>query len=234
MAGHDYPAPSWEEFSARFGKRWQQGEHIFISAQTGNGKTELLTKLMRLPKHTVIFVTKPRDKIFRAPEVSDYVRMDNFNPDPATPRILLGPRSAKTPDELQQKQADSFSEAISKIYADQGWTVGFDELAHMSEFMGRRVEDNIKMLHHVGRAYGISVISATQRPFRIPVIVPESASHAFIGKTSRSEDLRRVANISPYPKDAMEAIAHLPGKHDFVYLDASGRTPIQIVNTRRT
>lgn len=225
--------PSWASFYAKFARDWKQGEHVFISAQTGAGKTELLTKLLRIRNHTVIFVTKPRDKIFKAPEVADYHRHDTWNPRPHTSRILLGPRSARNPDELQTKQREVFGPAIDAIYDDGGWAVGFDELAHMSEFMGKRVEDSIKMLHHVGRAYGISAVSATQRPFRIPVIVPESASHAFIGRTSRPEDLRRVAGIAPDPKAAAAAIKSLTGKHDFLYIDPNGRVPLTVVNTRR-
>jgi hypothetical protein len=101
----------------------------------------------------------------------------------------------------------------------------------MGEFMG--LDEPVKMLHHMGRAYGISVVSATQRPFRIPVIVPESASHAFIGKTGRPEDVKRVSAIYPYPREAAQAIASLTGKHDFVYLNANAEVPLSIINTRR-
>lgn len=230
MAGQ-WPEPSWPDFLKAF--RWDQGEHIFISAQTGAGKTELETKVIRLQPHSVIFVTKPRDKIFQAPEVKDYKRMETWKPRLGTKRILLGPRRASSPADLQAKQRASFAPAIDSIYEDGGWAVGFDEGAHMSEFMGKPIEDAVKMLHHVGRAYGISIVFATQRPFRIPVIVPESASHAFIGRTSRPEDLRRVAGLAPDPKEAQAAIKSLRNKHDFVYIDPEGRMPLTIVNTRR-
>jgi hypothetical protein len=229
----ELPAPSWTEFNTLWQKIWKQGEHVFISAQTGAGKTELETKLIRRRDWSVIFCTKPGDPIFKSPQVRDYHRMEKWQPGPHTNRILLGPRAAKSTRELQEKQLECFAEAIDAIYKAKGWAVAFDELAHMSEFMGRSVVEAIKMLHHVGRAYGISVISATQRPSRIPLIVPSSASHAFIGKTSNPDDIKRVVNISPWPAQARAAIAGLKGKHDFVYLNAEGDQPIQVVNTRR-
>jgi ABC-type lipoprotein export system ATPase subunit len=69
-----YPTPSWSEFYDYFSRNWKQGEHVFISAQTGAGKTELLTKILPIRAYKVIFVTKPRDPIFKAPEVRTYQR----------------------------------------------------------------------------------------------------------------------------------------------------------------
>lgn len=226
-----YPEPAWSDFYSDFSRQWKQGEHIFISAQTGAGKTELLTKIMPIRDYRVIFITKPRDPIFRAPEVSDYTRQREFDPRPWTKGILLGPRSGATTGATRSEQQRVFASALDQIYHDRNWCVGIDELAYMGEFMG--LDDPIKILHHMGRAYGISVVSATQRPFRIPIIVPESASHAFIGKTGRPEDLRRVAAIYPDPKEAQRAIASLRGKHDFVYLNANADSPIKVINTRR-
>ena len=228
---NDYPTPSWATFYTEFTRTWKQGEHVFISAQTGAGKTELLTSILPIREHRVIFVTKPRDPIFKSPHVRDYLRMREFRPDSHTPRILLGPKAGASTAETVAEQQRIFADALDRIYHDHGWAVGVDELAYMGEFL--KLDDPIKVLAHMGRAYGISLVCATQRPFRVPVIVQESASHGFIGKTGRPEDLRRVAGISPTPKAAQEAIASLQGKHDFVYLNANAERPIQIINTRR-
>lgn len=225
------PRPTWNEFTATFRKLWKPGEHVFLSAQTGAGKTELLLKLMPLRTHGVIFCTKPGDPIFRTIEARDYRRIKTWADKKAyDQKLMLAPSEKGTPDEIRYGQTEEFRSTLDTIYQDKYWAVGIDEAAWLSEslHLGRNLAD----LHHIGRAYGVTLISATQRPKRLPVIIPQSASYAFVGKTMRKDDLATLAELGGETRETRAAIDSLRERHDFVFIDTLGRMPLQIVNTR--
>ncbi len=135
-----------------------------------------------------------------------------------------------TPNEIRAAQHNEFGQTLSEIYQDKYWAVGIDEAAWLSESLklGRDIGD----LHHIGRAYGVTLISATQRPARLPVIIPQSATYAFVAKTMRKDDLLRLAELGGNVLETRKAIDSLRGQHDFLFIDTLGRMPLQIVNTR--
>lgn len=225
------PSPSWPAFQAAFARRWQQGEHVFISAQTGAGKTELLLKIMALRSYSAIFVSKPRDPILRTEDAKAYRRIAEFEPKAHDNRLMLIPANQKTTAATADEQRRVFGNALDTAYNQGGWALGFDELAYMSEDL--RLDPAIKRINHLGRALGITAVSATQRPFRIPVIVRTSATHAFLGPTARDEDLKALGQLGFNTKATRAAIESLEGHHDFVYVDQRRQLPMVIVNTRR-
>lgn len=238
---------SWEVFAPAWQKRWQQGEHVFVSAQTGGGKTELLLKLFDLAYakqftggkhlHQVFMVTKPKDPIFKTEFAKGYKKTAKFEPNSFIERQMISPPNGATTAEMVAIQQDVYTEAFDKIYHSGGYMVGIDELAYMAEYL--KLAHPIATAHHMGRALGLSYFAATQRPRRLPVIVPQSASHAFVGKTGRKDDLATLSELGGDPQDLKEAIASLRNKHDFVYVDTQSEIkikgqemPIMIVNTR--
>lgn len=223
--------PSWAEFEAAFRKRWQQGEHVFISAQTGAGKTEILLKIMALRTYGVIAISKPKDPILKSADARQYRKVATFAPQSHDHRLMVVPPMQRTSAEMAAVQYDTFSEMLDSAFRQGGWTIGFDELAYMAEDL--RLERPIKRISHMGRAMGITAVSVTQRPFRIPVIVRTSATHAFLGPTARDEDLRALGQLGFDTKATRAAIVGLTGEHDFVYVDQRRRLPMVIVNTRR-
>lgn len=227
----EFPSVPWAEFFPAFSRRWEQGEHVFINGQTGSGKTELLLKILQRRSHSVVMVTKPRDPIFKSPLAKDYVRMSKFDPKSYHSRILLSARSGDSTANMVGNQNEIFKDAFDKIYRAGGWAVGVDETLWISNRLklGNEAGDGAFM----GRALGLSYVFATQRPARIPVIIPQSASHAFIGKTSRKGDLDTLAELGGDVQATKRAIASLRDQHDFVYIDTQNKLPIQIVNTQR-
>lgn len=226
----EYPRPTWAEFKAKFSRRWEQGEHVFINGQTGSGKTELLLDILDIRGHSVVFVTKPRDPIFKSPAAKKYKRADKFSPRPGDNRIMLAAKNGDSTANMVGNQMQVFGEALDKIYAEGGWAVGVDETLWITNRLklGNMLGDGSFM----GRALGLSYVSATQRPAHIPVIVPQSASHAFIGKTSRKGDLATLAELGGDTRATAQAIASLRDQHDFVYVDTQNKLPLMIVNTR--
>lgn len=226
----ELPRPKWSEFLNAFTKRWEQGEHVFINGQTGSGKTELLLRVLDIRGHSIVMVTKPRDPIFKSPFAKHYRRVNEFAPKSHDRRLML---SAKRGDSTRSdvgNQAVIFGQAFDKIYKQGGWAVGVDETLWISNRLKLAGEAGDGAF--MGRALGLSYVYATQRPAHIPVIIPQSASHAFIGKTSRKADLETLAELGGDVRETKAAIASLRDQHDFLYLDTQGKLPLQIVNTR--
>jgi hypothetical protein len=233
------PRSPYKDFRAKFRSIWEQGEHVFISAKTGSGKTELLQDLMaggwnsqQKQKHGVIFCTKPGDPIFRSIAARAYRKVNEWSPRSTDTLLMLTPSDkAPTTDEIKREQARVFNDAMNKIYHSEGWTVGLDEVLWLSQQL--RLDSGMSTLAFMGRAKGITLIAATQRPKRIPVIIPQSSSYAFVGRAMRDEDLQGLAELSAVDRrETMAAIRQVTGKHDFLFIDTTGRMPLQIVNTR--
>lgn len=226
-----FPVANWSEFWPQFSKRWEQGEHVFINGQTGSGKTELLLKVLERRTYSVVMVTKPRDPIFKSEFAKHYTRMNEFKPRSYDKRILLSAKNGDSTRNMVGNQQQVFADAFDKIYHQGNWAVGVDETLWISNRLGLGNEAGDGAF--MGRALGLSYVFATQRPARIPVIIPQSASHAFIGKVGRKADLDTLAELGGDPNELKAAIKTLRDQHDFVYVDTQGRLPIQIVNTRR-
>jgi energy-coupling factor transporter ATP-binding protein EcfA2 len=226
----EFPHTPWAQFYKQFASRWAQGEHVFINGQTGSGKTELLLRIMELRTYSTIMVTKPRDPIFKSPFAKGYKRMTKFAPTASTKRILLSAPSGDSTTAQVGNQQEVFKHALDNMYAAGGWAIGVDETLWISNRL--RLGSLVGDASFMGRALGISVVAATQRPAHIPVIIPQSATHAFLGKTGRKGDLKTLAELGGDPRETERAIASLRDQHDFVYVDTQGKMPLQIVNTR--
>lgn len=224
------PRNSWAEFRSQFAKRWKQGEHVFINGQTGSGKTELLLKILDIRSYSVIFVTKPRDPIFKSPFAQHYKVMREFKPAAYDHRIMLTAKEGDSTRNMVGNQREVFEQALDKIYHSGGWAVGVDETLWISNRLN--LKNELGDGSFMGRALGLSYVSATQRPAHIPVIIPQSASHAFIGRVQRKDDRKTLAELGGNPAELYAAIASLRDQHDFVYVDTQGKLPLQIVNTR--
>lgn len=224
--------PTWAEFESQvLAPTWKQGEHVFISSQTGGGKTELMLKLMHQRQYVLMLCTKPRDPIFSTKEAREYRRIQEYgNIRKFDTKLMLAPKTYPTPGDTRTNQTMVFRDAMERAYKDGGWTIGGDETAWLSESLklGREIAD----LHHMGRALGITLVTATQRPKRLPVIVPQSATYAFVGKTMRADDMRTLAELGGDTRETSRAIDALTGRHDFLFIDTLQRVPLMIINTR--
>lgn len=226
----DIPRPTWADFRKQFASRWEQGEHVFVNGQTGSGKTELILDILELRSYVTFFVTKPRDPIFKSPGAKRYKRMREFKPTSVTHRIMLEAKSGDSTMSQVGNQQAVFAHALDTMYAQGGWTVGADETLWLSGRLG--LSKPLGDVAYMGRALGVTGVFATQRPAHIPVIIAQSASHAFIGKTSRKGDLKTLAELGGDTRTTEAAIASLRDQHDFLYVDTQGILPMQIVNTR--
>lgn len=220
----------WSTFAKVFQDYWKQGEHVFINGKTGSGKTELLLTLMHMRKYGVVFVTKPRDPIFRSPLARGYARMEKFDPKPHQHKILLRGKSGDSTQAQVGHQFETFTEALDTTYAQGGWTLGIDETLWISNRL--RLMNKVGDTAFMGRALGITGVFATQRPRYIPKIVPQSCTYAFLGMMGDMDDIKVVSEMGRDKKEVEAAIRSLRNRHDFVFVDTEDRLPLVIVNTQ--
>lgn len=226
------PRPvSFERFLKAFGNRWEQGEHVFISGQTGSGKTDLEMRLLTLRTHSVLFVTKPRDAIFKDVLAKPYRKVTEFKPTLHDKRLMLYAKRGDSTRNDVGNQHEIFSQALDRIYKLGGFAVGSDETLWISNRL--KLADKLGDISFMGRALGISVVSCSQRPANLPVIIPQSATHAFISKTGHKGDLDRLSELGGDTEQTKRALKTLRDPHDFLYVDTAGKMPLQIVNTHR-
>lgn len=221
------PYVEWEQFVELF--QFNQGEHITLVGGTGSGKTTLARELI-LPRRDFVVVeaTKKKDPSLYSPlQAVGYVLTDDFDPyNPDIPKVIYKPSISSVGKQGRESQREEFRQELEEIFEAGNWCVYSDEVAYLTNNLGLDVE--METLWMQGRSLGISMVSATQRPVKIPLIAYE-ANHLFIW---RFTDKRNVDTISAFTGSninvARQVIPRL-AKHEALYINT---VTDQIVRTK--
>lgn len=215
---------------------WQQGQHVFISAPTGAGKTTLVRPLLDKRQFVVCLFTKLKDPTI-ANEFKGYKRFNEwprYGFKPSENRVMIWPHPERSLAATKAKHRAVMRHAFDRIANDGGWTVYVDELLYMTDNTYGNMPAEVGMLHYTGRSSGISMVTCAQRPFHVPRIVLSSATHAYFARTYDAGDRKRLTELGSI--DSREVAYNfdhaIKGRHDFVYLNPQGNAPSRIVNTR--
>ena len=241
MSGKLVLGPRALEQMMRYRRVSEQGEHIIISGPTKSGKTSLVPELVR-PRierggHVIVFVMKPKPDPTILAEFQGWTRWKKMKkkPSPHENRILLWPDTrGMNMKETLEHQKQVFADAFDVLFQVGNWTAVVDEGLYTvhSEFLNMSHE--LAMLHSIGRTLGLSLITLTQRPAHLPLIIYSSASHAFVGKTTETSDLKRLAELGgkSSAKDTAETMTGL-GRHEFLWVAKYENWPNEIVDLKK-
>lgn len=224
-----FPVVPWAEFVRTF--RWRQGEHACIVKPTGGGKTVLLSQLLPLQKAPaiVVLVTKVHDDTFTKhfPKREGWHRVYEWPPPRYVDRVLLWPKPGKTIRETIAIQREVFRYALDRIFQERGWTVVFDEEHYVCATLG--LSEEVAMYHHQGRSSGLTAVDGIQRPKFVPNITFSSATHAFIGKTTDRDDLRKLSDLGGIDSKTLAIEAMSLDFYEFLYVPARAdkRRPVR-------
>jgi energy-coupling factor transporter ATP-binding protein EcfA2 len=237
------PGPRTQEQLRRLGRVWKQGEHILISGSTGSGKTALARHVIQLRAdrggHTVVFCMKPLEDQTIVEDYKGFERWKSWKKRPSSweKQVLLWPdvRKAKgNKDAILEIQQEVFQEAFDGINKAGHWTVQIDEglYATSPTFLG--MSSDLAMAHAIGRSGRLTMVTLTQRPSHLPLILYGSASHAFVGRTREATDQKRLAELGA--REGGKALATRiadQGRHDFLWIPVAPDWPAEDVNLAR-
>lgn len=204
----------WPDWSRRFA--WDQGEHLTLLGPTSAGKTHVARLLLPRRDYVVAIATKPRDPLVDRFRADGFKIVRQWPPPPLVDRVLLWPRM-RTPDDVLD-QRETIRQALADIYVQGGWTVYIDEMSYVT---GRplNLSAELELLWTQGRALGVTVVAATQRPAHVPLVAYSQATHVLAWQTNDDRDVKRLGEIAgPFDRHALgEVVAGLP-PHAFAHI----------------
>lgn len=225
---------------SRLRRTWKQGEHILISGATGSGKTALARHIIQLRAdnggHVIVFCMKPLEDRTIVEDYKGFERWKKWKKRPASweNRVLLWPdvRKAKgNKDAILEIQREVFQEAFDGINHAGHYTVQVDEGLYTTSPTFLNMASDLAMAHAIGRSGRLTMVTLTQRPSHLPLILYGSASHAFVGRTREASDQKRLAELGAKEggKELAGRIAD-QGRHDFLWIPVAPDWPAERVN----
>lgn len=198
--------------------QWKLGQHVAILGQNGSGKTHLGLELLKIRTYVVAIATKPKDDILTplkkegykiARDMRDLSRLRRER------HILLWPEPKHLRSDGEQTKV--LRAAFEYFYHTGNRAIFSDETYYLCHHLG--LEEEITSMLFRGRSLGISLVSAAQRPFFLPLAVYSESRHFFFFRENDKRNRERLAEIGGIDvREIIPIIANLP-RHHFLYIN---------------
>jgi hypothetical protein len=226
----------WQEFVVWWRETWQPGEHVYISALTGAGKTTLGVRLVEHRPFVAAMDAKGMDRSLSAtgwPRVTTWlprsVREDIRDRRPV--RIVLGGRNNSDAD-FAKLQA-LLIKSIKGVWAMGKWVAFCDEGQILADVRYIGGGPQIEKMLIAARDRGVSVVFGTQRPSvgqnaPTAIAAQQQSSWLFISRTRDTGVHQRLAELAGRPTAEMaQLIPRLP-KYCWAALGIDPWEPIRL------
>lgn len=236
------PGPKTREQLSRMGREWKQGEHVLISGATGSGKTALARHVIQLRidrgGYVIVFCMKPLEDETIVNDYKGFERWKHWKKRPASweNKVLLWPdvRKAKgNRNAILEIQREVFDEAFDGINKTGRYTVQVDEGLYTTSPAFLNKSNDLAMAHAIGRSGDLTIVTLTQRPSHLPLLLYGSASHAMVGRTRELTDQKRLAELGAREsgKELARRISE-QGRHDFLWIPIAPDWPAETINLK--
>lgn len=228
----------WLAFLRWFSLRWQPGEHINITAPTGEGKTTFGAGLLALRKWVLGFDPKGGDRTLRAtgwPRITGEVdRLGNYLTreqrkaisEGRACRLIVGKVAGSFTDlELNWKRQGNL---LERIFADQGWTIYIPDIQLLTDPRMGDVRRAMDMTWLAARDRLISLVTDMQAFSWTPRLARSQPRWFVIGYTKDADsvvDLARTVGRSPAEMRGMVRALQLR-RHSWLVFSNNARDPV--------
>lgn len=186
--------------------KWEQGQHVCIVGQTGQGKTYLENELLQYRQYVLFLRSK-----------SDKTQLDGFRVTKKTKDINLRQSTKWELYPTYEEQYIEFKRALGMVWRTESWCVALDETFYLYDNL--RLKSDIEKLLTQGRSLDISVVCGIQRPSRVSRFVLSEPYHYFFFQME-GRDAKLVGEVTtPRIVPVVEQLR----KHEFAYYDKGTR-----------
>lgn len=215
-------ARPWSDVYAYLARNWRLGEHMTLVGTTGSGKTTFAREALDLRDWVVVLATKVRDKdLFDEFKKHGYVIKTEWSPyDTSNNRVIFAPPLPSPTIEGRKAQANAFRKVLIELFQlERGnWTVYSDEIAYLTNDL--KLQTEMDTLYLQGRALGVTLVAATQRPRAIPRNIFAQATWFGLWRIPNAEDRASASElVGGQQYVAREAMAILPS-HEMLLVNA--------------
>lgn len=211
----------WETFvKERFA--WYQGEHVTAIGPTGSGKTTLILAIIELREFVIFYGTKPKDRtistLLKKGAGWRLVKSIDKMPNVVTrrnSRVVFWPRYVT--DEDEPRQAWEIAQSMRRAFREGGWCLVIDETWWMTHKLG--LKKLLESLWTQARSNDVSIVAGTQRPFYIPRLAYDQATHLFFWRDNDVDNLKRISGLNGLNAEIVRRTVSTLAPHEVLYVN---------------